>query len=322
MSAGPWFTALAPAKINLFLEVLARRPDGYHELETLMLAVDLCDRLRARRVDAPGVRLSVSGPQASSDLPLDGRNLAVRAALSALELAQRAGALGEALGIELELEKHIPSQAGLGGASSDAAAAFALVESMLEWKCEELAAQSALAALGSDCAFFRTAGRTGFARCTGRGELVEPLAPRRDLVALLLVTPDVGAPTPLVYRSLADPLCWRDDLRSLAARFNPGTSLAAAPAESGASADPFAPFNRLEDAACSAIQRLAAWREFLKRHAPARFCLSGSGSSFFALFDTPAKADAELRRLLEAGRNAGFAPRGAWVVRPFRHLGR
>lgn len=321
MNAQPWFTALAPAKVNLFLEVLARRADGYHELETLMLALDLADGVRVRRADRSGVSCSVVGTQASADIPLDGRNLAVRAAVAALELASAAGVDTSARGVELEIDKRIPSQAGLGGASSDAAAAFSAVERALAWNCPEDAARAALAALGSDCVFFRAAATTGFARCTGRGEIVEPLRAPSEVNSVLLLTPDVGAPTPLVYRSLGDPLCWRDERRSLTPRFTFATSHDEAEAESGAPALRWTPFNRLEEAACSALPRLSAWREFLRRQASARFCLSGSGSTFFAVFDAPAEADRALQQLLDDCRRAGLTPRGAWVARPFRPTG-
>jgi 4-diphosphocytidyl-2-C-methyl-D-erythritol kinase len=316
VSAQAWCSVAAPAKINLFLEVLARRADGYHELDTLMLAVDLCDEVRARRSDRGGVTCRIEGPLASADVPGDERNLAVRAAVKALERLRAVGRATERDGVELELHKRIPSQAGLGGASSDASAAFAAVEQAFEWSCDEAGAAAALAELGSDCVFFRTAATSGLARCTGRGEIVEVWPVLERELGILLVTPQVGAPTPLVYRSLGDPLSWRSDRRSLESCFSPATQ----PTPENAAhpqALPFT-FNRLEDAACRAVPELGIWRAALRDSLRTPWRLSGSGASFFALFERFSEADAaraDVRRELAA---RGLAPRGIWALRPFR----
>jgi len=101
----------SPAKINLFLEIIRRRPDGFHEIESIMQLVDLCDEVRLRRRRG-GIRLQVSG----AELPEDRGNLAYRAAALALEAA------GLSEGLEIRLVKRIPVAGGLGGGSSNAAA--------------------------------------------------------------------------------------------------------------------------------------------------------------------------------------------------------
>ncbi len=314
MSAAEWFERAAPAKVNLFLEVLERRPDGYHELETVMLALDLADRVRIRRAPRPGVRCTLSGPFASADVPRDERNLAVRAALAALALARRMGALGEFEGVELELEKWVPSQAGLGGASSDAAAAFAAVESALGLSFDEREACAALAALGSDCVFFRKAATSGLALCTGRGEIVSALAPAPENLAVVVVTPDFGAPTAQVYAQLASPLSWAQSRRSLPECFRSATSRGSfwSPASRC--------FNRLEEAAFAALPALADWREILNANGSAQFSLSGSGSSFFCL--CPSRAAAEELRLtvLAELERAGRHWRGVWACAPIHRF--
>src|SRR4030095_2897871 len=110
--------ARAPAKLNLELAVLGKRPDGYHEVDTLLLALDLADELELVRTSAAGVRVELAGPFASADIPADGSNLAARAAQQVLDLAGGQG------GIALRLTKNIPSGSGLGGGSADAAAAW------------------------------------------------------------------------------------------------------------------------------------------------------------------------------------------------------
>lgn len=314
MSATGWVERAAPAKLNLFLEVLAKRPDGYHELETVMLALELADRVRVRRARGDGVSCTVTGPYASSDVPRDERNLALRGVQAALALLRSSGAADAGDGLELELEKHVPSQAGLGGASSDAAAAFAAVEAAFGVRCEEADACAALAALGSDCVFFRRVATSGLGLCTGRGERVVALAPAPADLAALVVTPDFGAPTALVYGSLGSPLSWADARRSLPQCFISATS----PARSW----PAAPrcFNRLEEAACRAVPALSHWRVVLDGVAGARFSLSGSGSSFFGLCPSRAQAEQLKERALAALAAAGLSPRGVWVCAPMRRF--
>jgi len=196
----------APAKINLYLEVLGRRDDGFHELVTVLQAIDLCDevtlRLRPRTRErdggrsggtAPEVRLELAG--AAADVPGDATNLAVRAAAAVLS---QAGAAAD-LALELRLEKRIPAAGGLGGGSSDAAAVLSGVNRLLGGPLDggELAALAA--GLGSDVAFFL---HNGTALCTGRGERVLSLiSPQPFAVTLLL--PPFGTPTPRVYAALS-----------------------------------------------------------------------------------------------------------------------
>lgn len=254
--------ALAPAKINLVLDVLGRRADGYHELDSELVALSLCDVVYARRSTNTGVRLVVRGPAASADITSDASNLAARAA--SLVLAE-AGGDG---GLDLELFKNVPSRSGLGGASSDAAAALFAAAEALQFALPRRRAEELLATLGSDTVFFAAARFTGHARLRGRGEIVEvlpPLAPQH----VVLVVPPVGCPTPDVYRRYA-------------ARGGNERASAGAP-------------NALERAALEAVPQLAPWRAALAAH----FALSGSGSAFFARHDTAeaARADAHDTRL-------------------------
>ena len=115
-------TLLAPAKINPWLAVGARRPDGYHEVDTCLCALELCDRLVIERTTTGRLELELSGPAATPDVPANRENLALRALERALALVRAREAVGERDGVALQLEKHVPSRAGLGGGSSDAAA--------------------------------------------------------------------------------------------------------------------------------------------------------------------------------------------------------
>src|SRR3954469_7342886 len=151
---------LAPAKLNLFLEVLGRRPDGYHEVETLMVAVDLFDRLTFRESPSGEITLRCDDP----GLPTGSENLAVRAAERLRDES------GRRLGAHIDLHKSIPAGAGLAGGSSDAAAALAGLDRLWDLKTRPDRLATLASGLGSDVPFFLKAGA---AICRGRGERVE-----------------------------------------------------------------------------------------------------------------------------------------------------
>jgi len=265
----------APAKVNLSLAVLGKRPDGFHEVDTRMLALELSDLLELARAPGPGVRLELSGPHASADIPRDATNLAARAARAALELS------GSTEGLALRLEKHIPSGSGLGGGSSDAAAAWIGAATLVGLDPWSAAGESVLAALGSDCVFFWKAAKTGYARCFGRGERVEPAPAPASPRCVALVVPAVSCPTAAVY-----------------AAFRGRSSLV----------------NELEEAALAAVPELRAWRKALDSCGGTRWQLSGSGSAYFAAHDAAAEAHADLARVRTAFRSRKLVPRGSWVT--------
>lgn len=171
------------AKVNLALEVLGRRSDGYHELSTVMQAVDLFDRLTVERAET--ITLETS----DAALPTDERNLVVRAALLLRE------ASGVQAGARIVLDKRIPVAAGLGGGSSDAAATLWGLNRLwgLRWRRERLMALAVR--LGMDVPFFLGPGR---AVGTGRGEVLKPLR-TLGAYAMVLVNPGVPLSTREVY---------------------------------------------------------------------------------------------------------------------------
>ncbi len=301
--------ALAPAKINPYLAVLGPRSDGYHELETTLLAISLCDELEVGVDDSGSIALDVEGPFASSDVPTDERNLVWRAAERALELARTRFGVARSRGLSIRLVKRIPSQAGLGGGSSDAAAALLATERALSIEIDPLERARILAQLGSDCAFFAEAARSGYARCLGRGERVETLPAPSARWTVALVTPTALAPTELVYRQLAGTL--RDS--KLVPRLQ-HDSLEGSVVEARS-----ALYNRLELAALSAVPELRLWRDSLDRIGLEHFRLSGSGSSFFGLYDSHSQAGADLELLERTARSRGLGLRGSWLVSPASH---
>ncbi|HLF72055.1 MAG TPA: 4-(cytidine 5'-diphospho)-2-C-methyl-D-erythritol kinase [Dehalococcoidia bacterium] len=188
---------IAPAKLNLALEVTGRRPDGYHELVTVMQTIDLTDRVLID--DAPDIELEVAGENVRN-VPLEGpRNLAYAAAVALREevgdrLTERQGphpttappAL-PVLGARIVLEKGIPAGMGLGGGSSDAAAVLRGLDRFWGLDLGMARLMAVAARVGSDVPFFL---HGGAALATGRGEAVEPL-PDGDALDLTLFLADV-----------------------------------------------------------------------------------------------------------------------------------
>lgn len=175
----------ARAKINLGLEVLGKRPDGYHEIRTLMQSVALSDRLDLRSVPGGAIRFSCSDPS----VPADEGNLVVRAAR--LLIPRASGRRG----VSIRLTKRIPVGAGLGGGSSDAAATLVGLNRLWGLRIPASELECMGAALGSDVPFF-VRGGTQFAR--GRGEVLARLRPLPRM-PVVIVFPNLCLPTASVY---------------------------------------------------------------------------------------------------------------------------
>ncbi len=285
----------APAKLNLFFEVLAKRTDGYHEIETLMCPIDLYDTLHFREDSGVEVRFRcrrVIGGGANSgglDLVPDGPdNLVVRA----VELVRRRAGIRR--GAELLLVKRIPAAAGLGGGSSDAAAA--LVAANLCWRLgrprDELARWAG--ELGSDVPFFLAGGP---AICRGRGECVTPLQGLGGL-SFVLVRPPEGLATAAVY-GVCRPAAAPRPVERLLQAFERGDWK-----EAGRGL-----WNSLQPAAAS----LSPWVRRLEQEFAQLDCLghamSGSGASYFGLCRHARHARRSARRLRASGWGTVFAVR-------------
>jgi len=186
VTAGEALRVAAHAKVNLFLRVLARETSGFHQIETAFALLELADDLVVRRT-ASGVTLEVDGPDLG---PVD-ENLAVRAARTVLD------ATGNRFGVAITLTKRIPVRAGLGGGSSDAAAALHAVNALAGNAVPRHELLHFAARLGADVAFF--AGGSGVALAWGRGERQFRLIPPPALPALLAIPP-VQVATPDAYK--------------------------------------------------------------------------------------------------------------------------
>lgn len=288
----------APAKLNLSLAVLARRADGFHEIESLMVPVSLADRLVVRDAAAPGVRLTVrfggrlastGGAVLARDVPADDRNLVVRAVRL---LAEEAGV---DRGLDIDLLKEIPSGAGLGGGSSDAAAALSAAARVwgIDWPVARLAAIGAR--VGSDVPWF-FAGAPAIA--AGRGERIERVSGLPALHAVI-ACPEGGLSTAAVYRG-----CVPDATRS-----GDAARLADALARGDLGRACESMHNALEAPARALSGDVARLLEALAGAGALRPMLTGSGSACFTLARTAAEARSIASRLDAAGWPGVFAVR-------------
>lgn len=248
----------APAKVNLFLEVLGKRPDGYHAIATLMLAIRRFDTLGITEDQTGAIQLHCN----RADLSTGPDNLVVRAARL---LQERTGC---PRGCRLRLVKRIPMAAGLAGGSSDAAATLLGLNRLWQLGLATSDLQKLGAELGSDVPFFF---HLPAAWCTGRGEIVTPVAFPRAL-DLVLVCPSFGCPTAAVYRQVRIPEQPLD-----------GTEMLAAAGAGDVEAIGRHLHNRLQPAAMTIAPKIAEHLERIEALQPAGTLMSGSGSTVFAV---------------------------------------
>jgi 4-diphosphocytidyl-2-C-methyl-D-erythritol kinase len=270
---------VAPAKVNLRLCILAREESGFHSLETIFCAVSLSDTVRVRRWHT-GVHLVVDG---TIDVGPPEQNLAVRAA------EQFYAELGGPVAVQIELVKRIPSAAGLGGGSSDAAATLRALNAL---HGDPLPGSTLLqigSGLGSDVPFFLTGSSCALA--WGRGERLLPLPalPRRPV---LIVHPGQGISTADAFRKVTR-------RRSNGYR-TPAFAIAEGSLRSWAQVAGLAQ-NDFESPAFESIPRLADVKQRLTRGGAIVALLAGSGSSMFGVFDDAVTRDTVATSLSELG---------------------
>ncbi len=267
---------LAPAKINLSLRVVSRRNDGYHDIESVVAFLDLCDSLLFSPADGNSQELHIAGRTHS--VPANHRNLVLRAAEA---LADH---VGKDLPFSAVLDKRIPTGAGLGGGSSDAATALLVLNTLhgLDLAAEELAAVGAT--VGSDVPMF-VRSNVGACRISGRGERVEPLSwcPSGHCV---LIVPPVQCPTSAVYTA------WDHNPQSSPA----GQELVH---EGGAAGWLSRCYNDLQGAAFELFPQVGLIQEQAEGICGQRVVLTGSGSALFTAFEDAAEARLMADRIAE-----------------------
>jgi 4-diphosphocytidyl-2-C-methyl-D-erythritol kinase len=267
----------SPCKVNLLLNILGKRPDGFHELETLMHPVNFYDRLDFSRTGAH-LELTCSDPS----LPTDSQNLVHRAATAFFK------ASGISEGVRIHLEKRIPHAAGLGGGSGNAATTLLGLNELFGNPLSREQLDTLAASLGSDINFFLQA-KPALAK--GRGEKVTSLDffPAMRGSFFILIHPGFGISTPWAYQNLARfpaalngqpgraekliQLLQTSNLRTAGREF----------------------YNSLEAPALDKYPILAMYQEFMRENGVSATLMSGSGSTTFALIDNESAAE----RLLE-----------------------
>ena len=274
---------MAPAKLNLALLVGPRRPDGFHEIASLMVPVTLADRVLVERT--PGAGLDVACDVAPGE-----QNLAAKLVR---ELEAR---LERPLEVRVTIEKHVPHGGGLGGGSSDAAATLIALERLFALELSARLRHDAAAAVGSDVPFFLWPGPQ---LVMGRGLLLKEVT-LPDL-HLVIAIPDLGLSTAAVYR-------WRDeDAATTLKEFVPRARLLSARVQAAQTVEDVAALvhNDLEASVTAREPAVAELRDRLSAAGALVAAMTGSGAAVFGLF---ANAEAASRA------RAALAPSRAWCV--------
>ena len=266
------------AKINLRLDILGKRADGYHELRTIFQTLSLHDDIRLRTSKQPGISLTIQGDTALASEPVQ-RNLAYRAVDAVNRRLKIAG------GVEIQLKKRIPAGGGLGGGSSDAVAAMLGYLQLTKRKLPTAQMLEIAASLGADVPYFLFGGR---ALGVSRGDEIYPLLDVPKMNLLVVVPRDIRVPTPDAFRwvsakplgltkSAIDPkllqfcaLSW--SLPATAGK--PGIGLS----------------NDFEGPVFRRHPRLGQIKQVLLQKGATEASLAGSGSAVFGIFPSPAMA--------------------------------
>jgi 4-diphosphocytidyl-2-C-methyl-D-erythritol kinase len=276
------------AKVNLSLEVIRRREDGYHEIETILQSIDLADSIEIELTSDARIEIECS----AADIPTDERNLCHRAIVAMRPLA------GPSLGARIRVEKHIPSGAGMGGGSSNAAGIMLAVCRGLRLDVSMEKLERVAAGLGSDVPFFLHGG-TMLGR--GRGEILTPMDALKGGF-FVVVKPDVSISTAWVYSQPSFGLT----------SHRPRLNLRAANSVLARFPRSVLPFrNALEAAVVPAYPVVARLLEELFSEQPCFASMTGSGSAVYAIFTREDRAVEVARR---------FAGRGLFtsVAKPAR----
>ncbi len=280
----------SPCKVNLVLNILGKRKDGFHELETLFFPVPLHDELTAE--ESPGgITLTCSNPL----LPADSTNLVWRAAEAFLLKT------GIRSGVSLHLKKNLPLSAGIGAGSANAAVSLLLLNELFGFPLCQSRLDELAAGLGSDVNFFL---QPNPALAFGRGERISPLAPFQALTgcALVLVRPGFGVATPWAFRELArfpEHLNGRPGRSAEVAQLFANGDLRAAGQNL---------YNSLETPVFGKFPILALYQDYFRSHGALGALMSGSGSTTFALFANRREAESAAEAFqMQFGREGWLA---------------
>jgi 4-diphosphocytidyl-2-C-methyl-D-erythritol kinase len=281
------YTLIAPAKINLHLEIIGIRPDNYHELVMIMQTVDLADRVEVRSLSTDNIIIHCGHP----GVPLDRTNLAYRAA----ELMQHEfpNAFAQYGGVEITLHKHIPIAAGLAGGSGNAAAVLVGIDLLWDLGLTQGSLQELGARLGSDVPFCISGGT---AIATGRGELISPLPSLAGIYVVLGKYRSLEVSTPWAYTAYRhefeheyaqSPASLADDQSH---QVHSGDLVKAIVAQDAVKIGGLL-YNDLEKVVLPEYPLVSQLRTEFNRHPNLGTMMSGSGPTVFSLASSRAQAD-------------------------------
>lgn len=287
------YSLIAPAKINLYLEIIGDRPDGYHELAMILQSIDLSDQIDLRSNGTDQIRVHCDDP----DVPIDSSNLAYKAAaLMAEQFPQVYSKFG---GVDIAIRKRIPMGAGLAGGSTNAAAVLVGIDLMWKLGLTQIEICELAAQLGSDIPFCVSGGT---AIATGRGEQLAPLPSVDFLYAVLAKHRSIGISTPWAYKTyrqqFSSSYVSGGDLLSRRQRVHSGPMVTAISQRDGEKIGQLL-HNDLEKVVLPDHPRVETLRQTMSQFETLGVMMSGSGSTVFALVESKAKAE-QVRQQLKA----------------------
>ena len=265
-------TIEAPAKVNYLLDVIRRRPDGYHDLRMIMQRVNLCDSISISLQPEPGIRVTCD----ADGVPDGPDNIAWKAADALLKRS------GRQTGVQIAITKRIPAAAGLGGGSSDAAAVLTGLNTLLQLDLTDPELMAIGVTLGADVPFFIFR-KTALAE--GIGEVLTPM-PALPQVWVLLVNPGIAVSTAWVYKSLQ--LTNRDGLNKIPTSFGGIADIASLLS------------NDLERVTIPAFPVIDGIKRAMMYNGAAGAMMSGSGPTVFGIFAEQDTAE-HARQIVTAG---------------------
>ena len=281
---------LSPAKLNLYLEVLHKRQDGYHNISTLFERISLSDEITIKETSANCIVIKSD----SKDIPWDRRNLAYKAA------ALLKDGLQIKKGVVIEIKKRIPVGAGLGGGSSNAASVLLGLKNLWNLKLSQKKLFEYGSYLGSDVAFFLSG--ASFAIGSGRGEKIKPLAHFKKKFWHIIVVPDIMVSTQGIYRKL-------DNLRRKSA-LNKTAGISARQFSKGQDVSlENIIFNRLEEATFKRYPRVKELKEALLKRGVKNTAMSGSGGAVFGVVNSRKEGIKVLRSFKQDKDTVAFVVR-------------
>lgn len=280
------YSLIAPAKINLYLEIIGDRADGFHELAMVLQSISLSDRITITPIGIDAITIRCNDPT----IPSDRTNLAYRAA--AMMADQFPDMMARHGGIEIDIHKQIPAAAGLAGGSTDAAAVFVGLDLMWDLGLTQGELQTFAAQIGSDVPFCISGGT---ALATGRGEVLSPLTNLDHLYVVLAKYKNLAISTPWAYKTyrqefgdtyVSEP----KDLQTRHHRVHSGSIVSAIMKGDGAKIGQLL-HNDLEKVALPEYPQIQALRDAFAAQNVLGTMMSGSGPTVFALVESQAEAD-------------------------------